>query len=189
MRDVTRRQAFGLAAAGALAAVAQAGCAATSTQDGGDGAEASHSVQSVEALDPGTTDGWDSAYYTPAYGSLEEAVAASHEVARTIEARFRRSDVACRFGGEEFTVLLPDTALDTAQRLANDLLENIRTLALSHGERELDRVTASLGVAIFPAHGSTPQALIEAADAALYRAKQSGRNRVVVGEGRAGGTG
>jgi len=111
------------------------------------------------------------------------------QVARTIEARFRRSDVACRFGGEEFTVLLPDTALDTAQRLANDLLENIRTLALSHGERELDRVTASLGVAIFPAHGSTPQALIEAADAALYRAKQSGRNRVVVGEGRAGGTG
>lgn len=85
MRDVTRRQALGFAAS-ALAAFAQAGCAATQPQDGGEGAEKVRSVQSVEALDDSVTAGWNSAYYTPAYGSLDEAVFASHEVARTIEA-------------------------------------------------------------------------------------------------------
>ena len=101
-------------------------------------------------------------------------------VANVIEARFRRSDVACRFGGEEFTVLLPGTDLELAQRLANGVLEGIRDLVLSHDNKPLDRITASLGVAIFPQHGSSPQALIEAADAALYQAKTAGRNRVVV---------
>lgn len=85
MRDVTRRQALGLAA-GALAAFAQAGCAAAPSQGEGEGAEKVHSVQSIEALDPSVTAQWDSAYYTPTYASLEEAVLASHEVARTIEA-------------------------------------------------------------------------------------------------------
>ncbi|KUH59207.1 hypothetical protein AUL39_02425 [Tractidigestivibacter scatoligenes] len=85
MRDVTRRQALGLAV-GALAAIAQAGCATTPSQDGGDDTEKVHGVQSVEALDPNVTAEWDSAYYTPAYASLDEAVLASHEVARTIEA-------------------------------------------------------------------------------------------------------
>lgn len=111
------------------------------------------------------------------------------KVAQAILTRFRRSDVACRFGGEEFTILLPDTELELAQRLANDLLDSIRALELSHDERALDRVTASLGVAIFPAHGATPPALIAAADAALYRAKQSGRNRVVVANARGAGSG
>lgn len=85
MRDVTRRQALGFAAS-ALAAFAQVGCAATQPQEGGEGAEKVRSVQSVEALDASVTAGWNSAYYTPAYGSLDEAVLASHEVARTIEA-------------------------------------------------------------------------------------------------------
>ena len=85
MRDVTRRQALGLAA-GALAAIAQAGCATTPSQDGGDDTEKDRSVKGIEALDPSVAAGWDSAYYTPAYASLDEAVLASHEVARTIEA-------------------------------------------------------------------------------------------------------
>ena len=85
MRDVTRRQAFGLAA-GALAACAQAGCAAAPSGDEGEGTKGVRGVQGVEPLDSSVTSGWDSAYYTPAYGSLEEAVAASREVARTIEA-------------------------------------------------------------------------------------------------------
>jgi diguanylate cyclase (GGDEF)-like protein/PAS domain S-box-containing protein len=101
-------------------------------------------------------------------------------VARVIEAQFRRSDVACRFGGEEFTVLLPGTGLELAQRLAHGLLDGIRGLVLSHEGRPLDRITASLGLALFPDHGSSPQALLEAADAALYQAKSAGRNRVVV---------
>jgi len=109
------------------------------------------------------------------------------QVARTIEGRFRRSDIVCRFGGEEFTVLLPGTGLELAQRLANGLLEGIRDLAIQHENRVLDRITVSLGLAILPEHGTTPQGLIEAADAALYEAKTGGRNRVVVCGARSGG--
>lgn len=107
-------------------------------------------------------------------------------VARVIEACFRRSDIACRFGGEEFTVVLPGTGVELAQRLANGLLEGIRDLALSHENRPLDHVTASLGLAIFPEHGNSPSTLIEAADAALYQAKTAGRNRVMVSPSAAG---
>ena len=104
-------------------------------------------------------------------------------VARSIDARFRQSDVACRYGGEEFTVLLPDTTIEVAQRLADDLLASVGALVLTHGERPLDRVTVSIGVAAFPDHGGTGQQVISAADAALYRAKQAGRNRVALASG------
>jgi diguanylate cyclase (GGDEF)-like protein/PAS domain S-box-containing protein len=101
------------------------------------------------------------------------------QVARTIEAQVRRGDVACRFGGEEFAVLLPSATLDLALKLANGVLEGVRALLLNHDGRALERITASLGVALFPTHAHTPEALIEAADQALYQAKDAGRNRVV----------
>ncbi len=104
-------------------------------------------------------------------------------VARAIQENFRQSDICCRFGGEEFTVLLPDTTLELAERLANKLLDEVRNLALSHENRALDRVTASVGVSLFPIHASSPEQLVEAADAALYQAKSTGRNKVTVSTG------
>ncbi len=101
-------------------------------------------------------------------------------VARVIQARVRRSDVACRYGGEEFTVLLPDVSIEQAVQFAQQLLEGFREIALHHEDRPLDRITASFGLALFPDHGGFPEHLIEAADAALYRAKEAGRNRVEV---------
>ncbi|MDI4635075.1 diguanylate cyclase [Pelomonas sp. V22] len=102
------------------------------------------------------------------------------QVARALESRVRESDVVCRFGGEEFVVLLTELDPELALRRAEELLEAVRALQLSHAGRSLGKLTASLGLAFYPAHGDKPQALIEAADAALYVAKRGGRDRVVV---------
>lgn len=102
------------------------------------------------------------------------------QVARALESSVRESDVVCRFGGEEFVVLLVDLAPELALRRAEQLLEAVRRLQLSHGGRPLGKLTASLGLAFYPTHGDKPQLLIEAADAALYAAKRGGRDQVVV---------
>lgn len=101
-------------------------------------------------------------------------------VATALEEHVRQSDVVCRFGGEEFVVLLPGISHALAEERAGDLLAAIRSLDLQHGDRPLGRITASLGLAFFPIHGTTPETLIEAADAALYQAKEAGRNQVVL---------
>jgi len=97
----------------------------------------------------------------------------------------RGSDIACRYGGEEFALVLPEAELETAQARAEALREAIAGIAVNYGGRLLDRVTASFGVALMPHHGVTPEEVLQAADAALYRAKQAGRNRVVVAAPRA----
>ncbi len=102
------------------------------------------------------------------------------QVARALESRVRESDVVCRFGGEEFVVLLTELDPELARRRAEELLEAVRALQLSHAGRSLGKLTASLGLAFYPSHGDRPQTLIEAADAALYAAKRGGRDRLVV---------
>lgn len=101
-------------------------------------------------------------------------------IAHYLEGAVRRTgDLAARYGGEELAVLLPDTDLDGALDLAEELREGIETLAIPHPSAPLSRVTASFGVAAtVPAPGDEPESLIELADAALYRAKTEGRNRV-----------
>ncbi len=102
------------------------------------------------------------------------------QVARVLEQGLRAGHLACRFGGEEFAVLLPGCELESATRVAERLLEGMRALVLSHDGRALDRVTVSLGIGLFPHHGGTPESLIEAADGALYAAKQGGRDRLAI---------
>jgi len=87
----------------------------------------------------------------------------------------RGSDHAARFGGEEFLLLLPETSADDALIVAEKLRAQIAELEVEGLDRE---VTASFGVAAYPDHEATADRLIEAADAALYRAKAAGRNRV-----------
>ncbi len=101
------------------------------------------------------------------------------EMARLVAARFGGIDVACRYGGEEFIVLLPGRTLTEAAARALELLDAVRALRLTHDNRSLGRITASLGLAQFPLHGSAATELIAAADSALYRAKQGGRDRLV----------
>jgi diguanylate cyclase (GGDEF)-like protein len=86
--------------------------------------------------------------------------------------------VACRYGGEEFVLILPAASLADAQRRA----EAIRGLRVTHGARPLEAVRCSMGVAAFPEHGEDGGALLRAADAALYRAKREGRDQVILAD-------
>jgi diguanylate cyclase (GGDEF)-like protein len=92
----------------------------------------------------------------------------------------RKEDIACRYGGEEFTFILPETALESALRRAEEFCERMRTLDLRYQDKSLGLVTVSIGVAGFPQHGAMPEALLRTADSALYRAKKEGRDRAVL---------
>ncbi len=94
----------------------------------------------------------------------------------------RASDVACRYGGEEFTLILPDTSLEVIQQRAEMLRNEIKQVRSLHSGKSLGAVTLSVGVALFPLHGVTSESLLHAADAALYQAKRAGRDRVVIAE-------
>ena len=91
----------------------------------------------------------------------------------------RSEDIACRYGGEELTLIMPDVDPATLGHRLNDIREKIAELQLEHLSQQLGTVTMSLGVAIFPTHGDTATELLQVADAALYLAKNAGRNRVV----------
>jgi diguanylate cyclase (GGDEF)-like protein len=90
----------------------------------------------------------------------------------------RQGDVACRFGGEEFVMVLPETreaeALDVAERVR----QSVQKLEIAYRNQLLGRITVSLGIALYPEAGQTPAELIEAADQTLYAAKNAGRDRV-----------
>ncbi|MBI3157680.1 MAG: diguanylate cyclase [Burkholderiales bacterium] len=100
----------------------------------------------------------------------------------------RRSDIACRYGGEEFCLLLPRSTADGARRKVQALLRRWRATRLEHGGRWLEGLSFSAGVADTLAGRTTPAALLKAADDALLEAKRSGRNRVrlAVEPGQAG---
>lgn len=105
-------------------------------------------------------------------------------IAQVIGDHIRGSDIACRYGGEELTLVLPETSLIDALAKAEKIRDAIHHLSLSYGGRTLENLTVSLGVAVFPDHGTTGGAVIQSADAALYRAKAAGRNQVITAEGK-----
>jgi diguanylate cyclase (GGDEF)-like protein len=92
----------------------------------------------------------------------------------------RGSDLAYRFGGEEFVLVLPETSLEVTRLRAEQLREKVRQMNVTYADQTLPPVTLSLGVAAFPVHGMNCAALLKAADVALYCAKAAGRDRVVV---------
>ncbi len=101
------------------------------------------------------------------------------EIARLTKSLVRASDLIFRYGGEEFIFVLPDSAVDAAQKRAEEIRQRIETFVLQYNGKELTS-TISLGVACFPGHGSDAEELTIKADQAMYHAKQTGRNRVVV---------
>lgn len=100
-------------------------------------------------------------------------------VAHVLQQSVRGGDAACRFGGEELVVVLPECPLEHAAERADQLRRAIRALSLTVAGDALS-VSASLGVAAFPVNGPSAEAVLQAADAALYAAKRGGRDRVVV---------
>lgn len=101
------------------------------------------------------------------------------ETAALMEAQLRRTDVACRYGGEEFILILPEASLHDARQKAEALRQACHDLQISLGTGDTTHITLSLGVAAFPLHGSSGEALLQAADNALYQAKRKGRDQVV----------
>jgi len=104
--------------------------------------------------------------------------AALRAVGEFLRSRLRAYDIACRYGGDEIVVVVPGADLAAVRSLAEQLRAGIEQLVIGGPGPEVPRLTASLGVAVFPDHGATPDALLHAADTALYRAKAEGRNRV-----------
>lgn len=94
----------------------------------------------------------------------------------------RAEDTVCRFGGEEFVVILPTANLGGAQNRAEHIRSKLRELTVLHHGQSVGMITVSIGVSAFPTNGSSSQELLAAADAALYHAKRKGRDRVVVAE-------
>ncbi|MFD1157439.1 diguanylate cyclase [Roseovarius aestuarii] len=105
-------------------------------------------------------------------------------IAECMYDKFGEGQVPCRFGGEEFTVLLPGATLSEATQAGEALRAAVEDIQVRYGSGALPRVTISVGVAAFPDHGPLPQDLLSAADEALYRSKDDGRNCVTVATSR-----
>lgn len=97
-----------------------------------------------------------------------------------LKQRTRGQDIACRYGGEEFVLILAYSSIDGAHKRAEILREEIKQLTVQHADQVLGRISFSIGVSVFPDHGATVEELLRTADQALYRAKKEGRDRVVM---------
>lgn len=119
--------------------------------------------------------------YNDAYGHLE-GDSCLQSVAEAINKSCKRpADLAARYGGEEFTVVLPDTDMEGAKLVAESILDAINKLNIEHYDSPEGHVTLSIGASsLLPVHGGDVRMLAQRADAALYRAKTLGRNRVEI---------
>jgi diguanylate cyclase (GGDEF)-like protein len=97
-----------------------------------------------------------------------------------LRGHIRAADVACRYGGEEFVLILPEASREVTSERAEHVREEVKYLRIDFQGQLLEVVTLSLGVAVFPTNGSTGVAVLRAADTALYQAKREGRDRVIV---------
>lgn len=99
--------------------------------------------------------------------------------ARMLLTKCRKEDIACRWGGEEFVLVLGTADATLAQKRAQEICDAARALKIGF-QGKIIPVTVSIGAAVFPEHGETPEDLIRNADQCLYKAKQGGRDRVVL---------
>jgi diguanylate cyclase (GGDEF)-like protein len=104
------------------------------------------------------------------------------ELGGLLRVQIRGGDIPCRFGGEEFVLILPGASLEDARRRAEAVREATTHLEITDRNQSLGAVTISAGVAAYPEHGASGEALVRAADAALYEAKAGGRNQVRVAD-------
>jgi len=102
------------------------------------------------------------------------------EVGRVMREHLRKSDMACRWGGEEFVLVLPQSSPEATQERVEQIRAALKDLELHHGDHRLKGVAVSAGVATAGVHGTTTQELLRAAQAALAAAKQGGGDRVVL---------
>jgi len=99
--------------------------------------------------------------------------------AKLLTKHARREDIVCRYGGEEFAIILPGASLEAAAARLEEIRLAVKSLQATSGGRPLGAVSMSAGIALFPRDGATAAQALAAADAALYRAKHEGRDRVI----------
>ncbi|HEY2345040.1 MAG TPA: diguanylate cyclase [Xanthomonadaceae bacterium] len=99
--------------------------------------------------------------------------------AEVLKRHTRSEDIACRYGGEEFTIVLHEADETTARQRAEQIRVATSEMSVAHRHVQLEHVTVSIGLALFPGDGRTPEDLLRRADGALYAAKKAGRNRVL----------
>lgn len=104
------------------------------------------------------------------------------ELGNFLKMSISKESIACRYRGGEFVIIIPGTSAESTLKLAEQLRDGAKHLDLQYLGQTLEPVTISLGVSIFPNHGSTGEALLRAADAALYRAKVGGRDQVILAQ-------
>ena len=97
-----------------------------------------------------------------------------------LKQHLRGGDITCRYGGEEFALVLPEVSLENVRLRAEELREGIKHLNVEYNDKVLATLSMSLGIAMFPEHGATSQSVLNAADGALYEAKRKSRDRIVV---------
>jgi len=104
------------------------------------------------------------------------------EVGAFLIKSIRVEDTVCRFGGEEFVIVLPTASAEASRARAERIRSKLRELTVLHQGLSMGKITISVGVAALPANGTSAAELLAAADAALYRAKRAGRDQVMVAE-------
>ena len=104
------------------------------------------------------------------------------EVGMYLKSNIRNEDFACRYGGDEFTLILPGVSLEDAYSRFKHIHENICNLSFRYEDTLIIGLTVSAGLACFRRHGQESEDLLRAADKALYRAKAEGKNRVIIAE-------
>ena len=104
-------------------------------------------------------------------------------LAEVMQQIFRGEDMVCRYGGEEFAVILSDTGGESALPIAAKLSERVQRISIRAAGQELPPITISGGLAEFPTDGTAPDQLLRAADERLYEAKHTGRNRILTSAG------
>ncbi len=102
------------------------------------------------------------------------------EFSTVLKGAVRGGDIACRYGGEEFALILPEASLEVSRARAERLRESVKHMNVHNRGQGLGNVTVSIGIAAFPEHGGDLETLLKAADSALYSAKGAGRDRVEV---------
>jgi diguanylate cyclase (GGDEF)-like protein len=102
-------------------------------------------------------------------------------VSQCLQRRTRDEDIVCRLGGDEFVLVMPGASLEDARERAEQLLTEVRRLTIDFPGEQDFVPSLSMGLAVYPAHAPTVQALLKAADLALYQAKAQGRDRLTVG--------
>lgn len=99
-------------------------------------------------------------------------------LAKTLSARNRRGDFVCRYGGEEFVVVMPNIEVETAARRAEELRQALNSLHVPYGRFNLT-ITISIGIASYPGNGKNRESVLRAADRAMYAAKDAGRDHIL----------